>query len=118
MAQSVAERYSYLRQELKEISSKLIQLEIDLQQHERVLETIEPLENGRKCFRLVGEVLVQSTIGESKPSLSAQKENLKELVNSFRSKKALKEKEIMDFEKDNHIQFKSINELQDSNEKQ
>lgn len=110
---SLGERFSYLRQELKELQAQEIQLELDLQQHERVLETIANLEPGRKCFRLVGEVLVQSTVGEVRPTLKEQIENLKEAVAQYTQNVELKEKEIQKFQEDNKIQFASVNQLQE-----
>lgn len=113
MTMSIGERYSFLRQELKEIETKELQLELDLQQHERVLETIANLEAGRKCFRLVGEVLVQMTVGEVRPKLQEQIENLKEAVAQFKQNIQLKQKEIIKFQEDNKIQFASVSQLQE-----
>ena len=117
MAQSVGEKYSILRNELKELQTKEIQLEMELKQHETVLETIEKLNDDRKCFRLVGEVLVQSTIGEARPALKQQIENLKEIVQTMKQKVEMKDKEILQFQKDNKIQFKSVSEIQEMNQK-
>ena len=109
---SVGEKFSHLRNELKELQTKEIQLEIELKQHESVLETIEKLNEDRKCFRLVGEVLVQSTIGETKPQLKQQIENLKDVVEKMKQQVELKDKEIQQFQIDNKIQFKSVNEIE------
>ena len=109
---SVGERYSLLRNELKDLQTKEFQLEYDLKHHENVLETIEKLNEDRKCFRLVGEVLVQSTVGETKPSLKQQIENLKEAVQTLKHSIELKEKEIQQFTLDNKIQFKTVNEIE------
>lgn len=117
MAQTIGERFSFLRQELKELQTKEIQFEIDLQQHERVLETIAKLEDSRKCYRLVGEVLVQSTISEARPEIETQRNRLKDLVDSFRQKIDLKEKEIIQFQNDNHIQMRSVEELEQMKKK-
>ena len=109
---SVGERFSHMRNELKELQTKEIQLEMELKQHESVLETIEKLNDDRKCFRLVGEVLVQSTVGETKPELKQQIENLKDVVEKMKQQVELKDKEIQQFQIDNKIQFKSVNEIE------
>lgn len=113
MTMSIGERFQLLRQELKEIEAKEIQLEIDLQQHERVLETISKLAPERRAFRLVGEVLVQSTVGDIRPTLKEQIENLKEAVAQFKQNIDLKQKEIRKFQEDNKIQFTSVSQLQE-----
>ncbi|KAK8885096.1 hypothetical protein M9Y10_044225 [Tritrichomonas musculus] len=108
---SISERFSQLRQELKELQSKEIQFELDLQQHERVLSSISSLPDDRKCYRLVGEVLVQMTIGQAKPALEQQKNSLSELVSTFKQKVQAKEDEMLKFQKDNNIQIRPLSEI-------
>ena len=118
MSQSVGEKLSILRSEFKELQTKEIQLEIELKQHESVLETIEKLNDDRRCFRLVGEVLVESTVGQTKPALKEQIENLKDLVKRLQNSVQLKDKEIQQFQIDNKVQFKSIEEIEQMRKQQ
>ena len=108
---SISEKFNQLRQELKELQSKEIQFELDLQQHERVLSSISSLPDDRKCYRLVGEVLVQMTIGQAKPALEQQKNSLSELVSTFKQKVQAKEDEMLQFQKDNNIQIRPLSEI-------
>ncbi|KAH0788778.1 hypothetical protein GPJ56_007460 [Histomonas meleagridis] len=108
---SLSEQFNKLRSELKELQNKTIQFELDLQQHERVLETISNLPDDRKCFRLIGEVLVQMTIGDAKPALEQQKASLKELINTFNPKIKAKEEELLAFQKEHNIQIRPLNEI-------
>lgn len=108
---SLSERFSQLRSELKDLQSKAVQFEIDLQQHERVLQSISDLPDDRRCYRLVGEVLVQMTIAQAKPALEQQKNSLKELVETFQQKVKAKEEELLKFQKDNNIHIRPISEI-------
>ena len=117
MTSTIVEKYQRLRQDLKDLQTKQIQFELDLQQHERVLETIVGLDEKRKCYRLVGEVLVQTTIGEARPALEAQRDSLKDLFETFSQKIELKDKEIQQYQTDNKIQFRPISEFQENQEK-
>ena len=108
---SISDKFNQLRQELKELQSKEIQFELDLQQHERVLSSIESLPEDRKCYRLVGEVLVQMTIGQARPALEQQKNSLAELVSTFKQKVQAKEDEMLQFQKDNNIQIRPLSEI-------
>ena len=45
-------------------------------EHDLVIKTLEPLEPGRRCSRLVGEVLVERTVGDVLPAVQKQRENL------------------------------------------
>ena len=112
---SIIEQFNKLQSELKELQSKSIQFELDLQQHERVLESIANLPDDRKCYRLVGEVLVQMTIGEAKPALDQQKVSLKELVQTFTAKIKAKEEEILSYQKEHNIQIRPLSEVQGIN---
>lgn len=42
-----------------------------------MLKTLEPLEEGRKCFRLVGGVLVEQNVGVVRPTVQGNMDNLK-----------------------------------------
>ena len=48
-----------------------------LQEHELVLKTLEPVEATRTCFRLIGGVLVERTVAEVRPAVAANAENLR-----------------------------------------
>ena len=111
---AVGERFNKLRQELKELQTKSVQFELDLQQHERVLETISTLPDDRKTYRLVGEVLVQMPAKEARAALEQQKNSLKELTATFREKTKVKEEEIVKFQKDNNIQIRPLSQVQRS----
>lgn len=47
---------------------------INLYYHSLVLSTIEKLEPERKCFRLVGGVLVERTVGEVAPAVQRNRD--------------------------------------------
>ena len=112
---SISEQFNKLRAELKESQNKNIKFELDLQQYERVLESIANLPDDRTCYRLIGEVLVQTTIGEAKPALEQQKASLSELTKTYVSKINAKEEELLKFQKDNNIQIRPLNEIQGMN---
>jgi hypothetical protein len=55
-----------------------------------VLETLEPLSEDRKCFRLINGVLVERTVKDVVPALKTNQEGLKkvldDLVKQYKSK--------------------------------
>jgi hypothetical protein len=55
-----------------------------------VLETLEPLSEDRKCFRLVNGVLIERTVKDVVPALRTNQEGLKkvleDLVKQYKSK--------------------------------
>ena len=42
-----------------------------------MLKTLEPVDGGRTCFRLIGGVLVEHTVSEVRPAVQANSENLR-----------------------------------------
>ena len=57
--QEVVQRFSAMRQEVNALYQKVSELDADLQEHELVIKAISGMEDKRKCFRLVGGVLVE-----------------------------------------------------------
>ena len=45
-----------------------------------VLETLGPLPEGRKCFRMINGVLVELTVKDVKPALETNSEGLKKVL--------------------------------------
>lgn len=52
--QAILTRFQELKNELDAVAARANEIAAELQEHELVLKTLEPLEGGRKCFRLVG----------------------------------------------------------------
>ena len=67
-----------------QVVTGLVALEVlvCLQEHEAVIKALSNLDPDRKCFRLVGEVLVERTVSEVLPAVSANHEQIG-MVRSF-----------------------------------
>ena len=109
--QQIVEKFQFMQQELKELQAKSIQLEIDLSNHTHVAETLEKLPEDRKCYRLIGDVLVQSNVSATLPDLQQQIASFKEILLTYKQKISEKEKEIIDYQKEYNIQFRPLSEL-------
>ena len=66
----VINRYRILQNEVQMLSSKSTELDQDRQEHELVLEALNGADDGRKCFRFMGGVLVERTVGEVRPAVT------------------------------------------------
>ncbi|KAK9454100.1 Prefoldin subunit-domain-containing protein [Dipodascopsis uninucleata] len=62
-------QYNEYKSTLQQLAQKIGELESEGDEHKLVLETLRPLENDRKCFRMIGGVLVERTVGEVIPAL-------------------------------------------------
>ena len=74
--QEVVERFQTLLQERDQLTSASIERQQEMAEHDLVIKTLEPLDGGRKCFRLVGDVLVERTVGEVLPAVKKNRDNL------------------------------------------
>lgn len=62
-----------------------------------VVDTLEPLEGTRRAYRLVGGVLVERTVGEVLPTVKANQEGIKQLLQQLATTRANKEKEAAEW---------------------
>lgn len=49
--------------------SKIAELEGERSEHQLVTEAMKEMEPSRRCFRMIGGVLVERTVGEVKPAV-------------------------------------------------
>jgi prefoldin subunit 2 len=77
--QAIIQHFSGLRQELASIWTKIGELDMEKNEHVLVLNAISELESSRKCFRLIGGVLVERTVGEVLPAVTRNKDGLQQV---------------------------------------
>lgn len=63
--------FQSLRQEQRQLANKITELELDLNEHKIVVETLKQVSGSRKCFRMVGGVLAERTVEDILPELEA-----------------------------------------------
>ncbi|KAG7028907.1 putative prefoldin subunit 2, partial [Cucurbita argyrosperma subsp. argyrosperma] len=96
--QMVANMYGALRSELNQIYSKITELEMEASEHSLVISAIEPLDPSRRCYRMIGGVLVERTIKEVLPAVQRNKEGIEEVISRLNEALEKKKKEIADLE--------------------
>lgn len=62
-----------------------------------VVDTLEPMDVSRRAYRLVGGVLVERTVGEVLPTVKANQEGIKQLLQQLGMTRANKEKEAAEW---------------------
>mmetsp|Transcript_77956 Transcript_77956/g.117293 ORF Transcript_77956/g.117293 Transcript_77956/m.117293 type:complete len:122 (-) Transcript_77956:107-472(-) len=91
-----AVQYRELMAECQRFMTKIAELEVDRNEHALVEETLKPLDPKRRAFRLVGDVLVERTVEEVLPSVTANKENLEGTIQTLRDRLSVRQKEAAD----------------------
>lgn len=69
-----------LKAECQALDQKMAELEAERDEHNLVIKALQGLEPERNCFRLVGGVLVQRTVGEVLPVVTSNSTNLTDLI--------------------------------------
>ena len=76
-AEAVIAGLNVLRNEQRSLASKLAELQMDLNEHKLVIDTLVGVDPERRCFRLVGGVLVERKVGEVSPALQNNKDKVR-----------------------------------------
>jgi len=97
--------FNALRTEQRQVASKIFELENDLNEHRVVIETLKEVDGGRKCYRMIGGILVEGTVKEILPNLQTNSDQLKQTIDILNTKLVEKGKEIVDYKEKNNIQF-------------
>ncbi|KAF5736872.1 prefoldin subunit 2 [Tripterygium wilfordii] len=112
--QAVANMYSAMRSELNQIYSKITELEMEASEHSLVMNAIQPLDPSRRCYRMIGGVLVERTVKEVLPAVQRNKEGIEEVIARLNEALQKKKKEMTDFEAKYKIRItRSDNEVKD-----
>ena len=64
---------SMMREQCTDLAAKINALDLDKTEHELVIKALEPLDQDRKCFRMVGNVVVERTVKEVLPAVLKNK---------------------------------------------
>ncbi|KAK8514858.1 hypothetical protein V6N13_121809 [Hibiscus sabdariffa] len=104
--QVIANMYAAMRSELNQIYSKITELEMEVSEHSLVINAIQPLDSSRRCYRMIGGVLVERTVKEVLPAVQRNKEGLEEVISWLNETLEKKKKDIVDFETKYKIRIK------------
>ncbi|KAK1437030.1 hypothetical protein QVD17_02815 [Tagetes erecta] len=116
--QEVAAKYSSIRTEMNQIYSKITELEMEASEHSLVINAIQPLDPARRCYRMIGGVLVERTIKEVLPAVQQNKEGIEVVIARLNEALERKKKELTDFESKYKIRIrKNDGESADDNSK-
>ncbi|ETS60566.1 hypothetical protein PaG_05417 [Moesziomyces aphidis] len=101
--QEAAQLFQSRRSELQGIASKVGELEGEADEHKLVIDTLteaSKADPNRKCFRLIGGVLVERTVKEVLPALQTNLEGLKQILETLLKQYKQKESELQDFQRE------------------
>ncbi|KAM9406452.1 prefoldin subunit 2-like [Salvelinus alpinus] len=104
-AEQVVAAFQRMRSEQRSMASKAAELEMEINEHSLVLETLKDVDPTRKCFRLVGGVLVERTVKEVLPALESNKEQISKIVESLNTQMQTKGRELTEYREKYNIRL-------------
>ncbi|KAB8073385.1 Prefoldin beta-like protein [Aspergillus leporis] len=97
-------QYSNYKNTLQQMAQKIGDIEQEAEEHKLVIETLEPLPQERKCFRMVNGVLVERTVQDVLPTLKTNSDGLKQVLEELLKQYKAKQTELDTWKKKNNIQ--------------
>ncbi|KAJ5246079.1 hypothetical protein N7468_001062 [Penicillium chermesinum] len=97
-------QYSNFKNTLQQLAQKIGDIEQEAEEHKLVIETLEPLPQDRKCFRMVNGVLVERTVKDVLPTLKTNSDGLKQVLEDMLKQYKTKQTELDSWKKKNNIQ--------------
>ncbi|KAM9515141.1 prefoldin subunit 2 [Guaruba guarouba] len=104
-AEQVVARFNRLRQEQRGLASKAAELELELNEHSLVIETLRDVDPTRKCYRMVGGILVERTVKEVLPALESNKEQISKIIATLNQQLQAKGRELNEFREQHQIRL-------------
>ncbi|XP_012258371.1 prefoldin subunit 2 [Athalia rosae] len=108
--------FQTLRSEQRVMASKLSEMELELNEHKIVIDTLKNVDPGRKCYRMIGGILCERTVQEITPTLISNKEQLTKVIETLNEQLAKKGAEINDYKEKHNIRIRGQDELQQPEE--
>jgi len=108
--EQIVQGFQDMRQQQRQFAGKISELEMEKKEYDLVLETLKEVEGSRKCFRLVGGVLVERTVAEVMPALEKNHENIGNVVKSLAGLLENKGKEINEYREKHNIRVRGEDE--------
>ncbi|EKM59294.1 uncharacterized protein PHACADRAFT_249690 [Phanerochaete carnosa HHB-10118-sp] len=105
-SQEIQQNYTRFQSDLQTLANKIGELEQEAEEHTLVLSTLNEAleaEPDRKCFRLVGGVLVERTVKDVVPALQTNRSGIQKVVSNLAEQYKTTEAEFEAFKRDYHI---------------
>ncbi|PNW81072.1 hypothetical protein CHLRE_07g342250v5 [Chlamydomonas reinhardtii] len=107
----VLQEFQARRERIQVTWTKIMELGAEATEHQLVMDALQKLDKDRKCFRLVGDVLVERTVGETVPAVLKNRDNLKSTIESFQKQLDIQKKELAEFQEKYKIRVRSESDV-------
>ncbi len=96
-------QYDTYKNQLQQLAQKVGDLETENDEHSLVIGTLQPLPPSRKCFRMIGGILVERTVEDVLPQLEANQAGLTSVMETLVKQYKSIEDQFRKFQKGRHV---------------
>jgi len=104
-AQEVVAHFHKLREDQRLLVQKCGEIESEEHEYNVVISTLDGVDEKRTCFRLIGGVLVERTVGDVVPALKTQRDQMKGLIDALNKSVEAKGREINEWREKHGIKI-------------
>ncbi|XP_034934154.1 prefoldin subunit 2 [Chelonus insularis] len=108
--------FQALRNDQRLMATKLSEMEMELNEHKIVIDTLKTVDPKRKCYRMIGGVLCEQTVEEVFPGLVTNKDRLIKVIETLNDQIEKKGKEINEYKEKHNITIRGLDEAQQAEE--
>jgi len=113
---AVIQTFQQMRNEQRSMVNKIMELEHELAEHKTVLSTLSEVQPDRKCFRVIGGVLVERTVKEVMPAVANNRDQLEKLIASLNETLVKKGKELTEYREKHDIRIRGQPQQEEKSE--
>ncbi|XP_026675118.1 prefoldin subunit 2, partial [Ceratina calcarata] len=99
----ILSEFQMLRNEQRAMANKLSEMEMGLNEHKTVIDTLKNVDPKRKCYRMTGGVLCECIVEDVMPALVTNKEQLIKVIDNLNEQLTKKGIEINEFKEKHNI---------------
>ncbi|KAI0751020.1 Prefoldin beta-like protein [Daedaleopsis nitida] len=104
--QEIQQQYNRFQNDIQALATKIGELEQEAEEHSLVISTLDEAvaeEPDRKCFRMVGGILVERTVQDVLPALKTTLDGIAKFVANLAEQYKTKEEEFENFKREYKI---------------
>ncbi|KAH7731144.1 Protein PFD-2 [Aphelenchoides avenae] len=116
--QKIVEGFQKLREEQQALVAEAARAQTELREHKTVLTSVEELDPKKRCYRQVGDTLIEHTAEEIVEILRANVQKFSEHLENLQERTVEKGKELNEYKEKHNIRLLSEQEAAEIQKKQ
>ncbi|EFN77424.1 prefoldin subunit 2 [Harpegnathos saltator] len=110
--EQILSEFQTLRNEQRMMANKLSEMEMELNEHKIVIDTLKNVDPKKKCYRMIGGVLCERIVEDVMPALVINKEQLMKVIDTLNDQLTKKGIEINEYKEKHNIRIRGQDDMQ------